>query len=227
MIRAVSLSDSSILVVVPVFNGERSILQLYSTLRQINIRQLLVVDDGSFDATAQILNDNEIPHLSHDTNLGKGAAIKSGAKWAIKNNFHWILTLDADQQHPPSSIPVFMERMRERVILIGQRTDLKSMPLPRVFSNTFTSLLLSIRTNNLLRDSQRGFRLIPLSIFKDVTFKQNGFQFESELLIKASYADYTIEHVNIPTVYGLEKSAMRNIYDTVKFGAMYFNSFIW
>ena len=193
----------------------------------MGIRQLLVIDDGSLDATAQILNDNGIPHLSHETNLGKGGAIKSGAKWAIENNFHWILTLDADQQHPPSSIPVFMERMKEGVILIGQRTDLKSMPLLRVFSNTFTSLLLSIRTNHLLRDSQCGFRLIPLALLKEVTFKQNGFQFESELLIKASYADYTIEHINIPTVYGSEKSAMRNIYDTIKFAAMYFNSFIW
>ena len=193
----------------------------------MGIRQLLVIDDGSLDATAQILNDNGIPHLSHETNLGKGAAIKSGAKWAIENNFHWILTLDADQQHPPSSIPVFMERMKEGVILIGQRTDLKSMPLLRVFSNTFTSLLLSISTNHLLRDSQCGFRLIPLSLLKEVTFKQNGFQFESELLIKASYADYTIKHINIPTVYGSEKSAMRNIYDTIKFAAMYFNSFIW
>ena len=78
----------------------------------MGIRQLLVIDDGSLDATAQILSDNGIPHLSHETNLGKGAAIKSGAKWAIENNFHWILTLDADQQHPPSSIPVFMERMK-------------------------------------------------------------------------------------------------------------------
>ena len=117
--------------------------------------------------------------------------------------------------------------MKEGVILIGQRTDLKSMPLLRVFSNTFTSLLLSIRTNHLLRDSQCGFRLIPLSLLKEVTFKQNGFQFESELLIKASYADYTIKHINISTVYGSEKSAMRNIYDTIKFAAMYFNSFIW
>ena len=193
----------------------------------MGIRQLLVIDDGSLDATAQILNDNGIPHLSHETNLGKGASIKSGAKWAIENNFHWILTLDADQQHPPSSIPVFMERMKEGVILIGQRTDLKSMPLLRVFSNTFTSLLLSIRTNHLLRDSQCGFRLIPLSLLKEVTFKQNGFQFESELLIKASYSDYTIEHVNIPTVYGLEKSAMRNIRDTLKFAAMYFKCYLW
>ena len=91
------------------FNGEQSILQLHAALTRIDIQHLLVIDDGSLDATAQILNDNGIPHLSHETNLGKGAAIKSGAKWAIENNFHWILTLDADQQHPPSSIPVFIE----------------------------------------------------------------------------------------------------------------------
>ncbi len=209
------------------FNGEQSILQLHAALTRIDIQHLLVIDDGSLDATAQILNDNGIPHLSHETNLGKGAAIKSGAKWAIENNFHWILTLDADQQHPPSSIPVFIEGMKAKVILIGQRTDLKSMPLLRILSNKFTSLLLSIRTNSSLRDSQCGFRLIPLSLFEKIEFQQNGFQFESELLIKASMSGYSIEHVKIPTVYGLEKSAMRNIRDTLKFAAMYFKCYLW
>ena len=221
------MSDSSLLVVVPVFNGEQSILQLHAALTRIDIQHLLVIDDGSLDATAQILNDNGIPHLSHETNLGKGAAIKSGAKWAIENNFHWILTLDADQQHPPSSIPVFIERMKSKVILTGQRSDLKSMPLLRILSNKFTSLLLSIRTNSSLRDSQCGFRLIPLSLFEKIEFQQNGFQFESELLIKASMSGYSIEHVKIPTVYGLEKSAMRNIRDTLKFAAMYFKCYLW
>ena len=209
------------------FNGEQSILQLHAALTRIDIQHLLVIDDGSLDATAQILNDNGIPHLSHETNLGKGAAIRSGAKWAIENNFHWILTLDADQQHPPSSIPVFIERMKAKVILIGQRSDLKSMPLLRILSNKFTSLLLSIRTNSSLRDSQCGFRLIPLSLFEKIEFQQNGFQFESELLIKASMSGYSIEHVKIPTVYGLEKSAMRNIRDTLKFAAMYFKCYLW
>ena len=209
------------------FNGEQSILQLYAALTRIHIQHLLVIDDGSLDATAQILNDNGIPHLSHETNLGKGAAIKSGAKWAIENNFHWILTLDADQQHPPSSIPVFIERMKSKVILTGQRSDLKSMPLLRILSNKFTSLLLSIRTNSSLRDSQCGFRLIPLSLFEKIEFQQNGFQFESELLIKASMSGYSIEHVKIPTVYGLEKSAIRNIRDTLKFAAMYFKCYLW
>ena len=209
------------------FNGEQSILQLHAALTRIDIQQILVIDDGSLDATAQILNDNGIPHLSHETNLGKGAAIRSGAKWGIENNFHWILTLDADQQHPPSSIPVFIERMKSKVILTGQRSDLKSMPLLRILSNKFTSLLLSIRTNSSLRDSQCGFRLIPLSLFEKIEFQQNGFQFESELLIKASMSGYSIEHVKIPTVYGLEKSAMRNIRDTLKFAAMYFKCYLW
>ena len=221
------MSDSSILVVVPVFNGEQSILKLHAAFIETNIRHFLFIDDGSLDATAQILNDNGIPHLSHESNLGKGAAIRSGVNWAIENNFHWILTLDADQQHPPSSIPAFMKRKKDGVILTGHRTDLKSMPLSRVFSNRSTSFLLSIRTNRCLRDSQCGFRLIPLSLFEKIEFQQNGFQFESELLIKASMSGYSIEHVKIPTVYGLEKSAMRNIRDTLKFAAMYFKCYLW
>ena len=97
----------------------------------------------------------------------------------------------------------------------------------RRFSNKLTSLLLSIRSNIPLRDSQCGFRLIPVQLFTEIKLFQNGFQFESEILIKAAISGYRVNHVEIPTLYGPEKSAMRNFGDTIKFVAMYCHSFLW
>jgi len=221
------LPNSSTLIVIPVFNGAATLPQLIQKLSQMGISEILFVNDGSEDDTAQILINNSINYVSHPMNLGKGAAIKTASAWAIKRGYKWILTLDADLQHPPDSIPLFLKTCTDNTVLVGNRRDLSSMPISRRFSNKLTSLLLSIRSNIPLRDSQCGFRLIPIRLFTEVKLFQNGFQFESEILIKAAISGYRVNHVEIPTLYGPEKSAMRNFRDTVKFAAMYCHSFLW
>tara|TARA_B100001123_G_C15206373_1_gene985434 strand:- start:715 stop:1314 length:600 start_codon:yes stop_codon:yes gene_type:complete len=196
-------------------------------LSQAGISNIFFVNDGSEDDTAQILTNNSINYVSHTRNLGKGAAIKTAASWAIRREYEWILTLDADLQHPLTSIPLFLNARGDNTVVVGSRRNLASMPFNRRFSNKFTSLLLSIRSNTLLSDSQCGFRLIPLKLFTQIKFFQNGFQFESEMLIKAALSGYRVDHVEIPTIYGTEKSAIRNFKDTVKFSTMYCHSFVW
>ncbi len=217
----------STLVAIPVFNGAATLPRLLTEITNEGVKDILVVNDGSDDETAQLLTEQKVTHESHPLNLGKGAAVKTAGEWAAQRGYDWILTLDADLQHPPGSIPLFLEAHEENTIVVGERLNLSPMPLARRFSNKITSLLLSIRTSVSLRDSQCGFRLIPLKLFSETRFFQNGFQFESEMLIKASLAGYRINHVEIPTLYGDEKSAMRNFRDTVKFAAMYLHSFLW
>lgn len=223
----IPLNNARILVVIPAYNGARTISRLLKNLSRQNINQVFVVNDGSADETSRILLEHSVQHVTHEYNLGKGTAIKTAAKWAVKRGYDWILTMDADLQHPPASVVDFIQNRDLNTIVIGDRRDLSPMPLMRRFSNRLTSLLLSIRANRLLRDSQCGFRLLPVQIFQECSFSYSGFQFESEVLIKAIGAGYKIEHIDIPTVYGDEESAMRNFKDTVKFAAMYFHSFIW
>lgn len=221
------MSNSSTLILVPVYNGVDTLPSLLSKLAEVPDCDLHVVDDGSTDGTVEFLMKSDYSHSLHTRNRGKGAAIRTGAQCAIAHSYLWILTIDADLQHPPNSIPYVLVKREKRTIAIGHRANLSPMPLFRILSNRFTSLLLSIRTNTLLRDSQCGFRLIPVKLFEEIDLSENGFQLESELLIKASLAGYRIEHVEIPTIYGTEKSAMRNFRDTTKFAAMYFKSFLW
>tara|TARA_B100000029_G_scaffold516622_1_gene631888 strand:+ start:230 stop:904 length:675 start_codon:yes stop_codon:yes gene_type:complete len=219
--------DSSILILIPTFNGIKTLPRLLEDLKNLNYTNIHVVDDGSKDGTGKFLRDSEFSFSLHKRNLGKGAAILTGAKWAIMNKYNWILTIDADLQHSPAMISKFLEFKDEKTMVLGSRKDLTPMPLIRRFSNKFSSLLLSIRSNNLIEDSQCGFRLIPAKLFMSFNFLCKGFQFESEILIKAIMAGYRIIHVEIPTIYKNEISSMKNIKDTIKFAKMYFHSFLW
>lgn len=219
--------NSSTLILIPVFNGLDSLPKLLSQLKDYSDCFIHIVDDGSQDGTSDFLLNSDFSYSSHPVNLGKGQAILTGVKWAIEHKYGWILTIDADLQHPPDFIPHLLEKKHPETIVVASRSHLGSMPLTRRLSNGLTSLLLSIRSNHRLLDSQCGFRLIPSKLFQQVKLVYRGFQLESELLIKAVMAGYDVTHVSIPTVYGKEKSAMNNIRDTIKFAAMYVHSFLW
>ena len=216
-----------LLIVVPVFNAEMHLQEFCDELQSYAQADILFIDDGSTDDTQNVLQQIGINYLAHNENLGKGRALRTGMNYAAKFNYRYILTLDGDLQHPPEQIPKFIQESSKDVIVIGHRSDYSNMPLHRRFSNLITSLLISIRTGRHIMDSQCGFRLYPMDSIQKIDFIEDGFQFESEILIKAILRGYGVSHVEIPTIYGTEKSSMRNIRDTVKFVAMYFRSFFW
>lgn len=151
----------------------------------------------------------------------------TGLDYAYSNGYDYVITMDADLQHPPEVVRHFLHEMHPQTVVLGWRNDYPRMPLLRQLSNRITSLLLSLRTGVKINDSQCGLRAFPARIISELTFTHGGFQFESEFLIKSIIAGYRVRHVKIPTVYADEKSAMRNIRDSVKFIAMYFRSFLW
>ena len=221
------MPKESCLIVVPVFNGEEVIPQFLERLSDQFKENLLFVNDGSTDSTDSVLQSKDVKYISHERNEGKGRAIRTGVGYAVQKGFDYVLTIDTDLQHPPECIKDFLLTVSENTVSIGMRTDYSKMPMKRRFSNFSTSLLLTIRTGKLIKDSQCGFRLFPVKIFDRLNFVEDGFQFESEFLIKAGLLGYDINHISIPTIYGGENSAMRNISDTLKFIAMYFKSFFW
>ena len=217
----------SYLVIIPVYNSETTILPLLKRLSVARVNNFLFVNDGSTDNTGRLLTEQSLNQLAHRENRGKGAALMTGINYAIDNGCDYVVTMDADLQHPPEFIGHLVNETRQKAVILGWRKDYSRMPLLRILSNRITSLLLSLRTGVKINDSQCGMRAFPAKIISELTFTQHGFQFESEFLIKSIMAGYEILHVPIATIYANEKSAMRNIRDTVKFIAMYFRSFLW
>lgn len=149
-------------------------------------------------------------------NKGKGFALRVGFDECLRRNFSIIVTLDADLQHDPEFIPLLLKKTETFDIVIGNRlNDVKLMPYHRRFSNRITSFMLSKKTGIKIYDSQSGFRAYTADVLKNVNTIMNGFEAESEILVKAIRDNFTVGFADIPTIYGNEKSKMRT-YPAIK-----------
>lgn len=189
--------------------------------RSVGDLQVIVVDDGSIDNTAEIAHLVGATALRHDKNCGKGTALQTGFDFLKKQaQVEFILTLDADLQHQPEDIQKFFitQQHTGADIVIGWRERAGTkMPLHRILSNTLTSALVSLKTGMKIRDSQCGFRLIRKRVLENIQLESHGYEAETELLIKAARLKFKIEFVPVNTVYGNEKSYMTHWVTTMNF----------
>lgn len=218
-------------ILVPVYNGGKYVEPFLNAIPDGYTSLLTFVDDGSEDDTRKKLQAHNVHVLAHENNRGKGAALLTGFNFAANHEYKAILTIDIDLQHPPNVIPdlleLFWKNYTNRAIILGNRWNRKSMPIQRQVSNFLTSLLLTVRTNMIIRDSQCGFRIIPIEVIRQLEIKNTGFQMESELLIKATLNGTKITHFPIHTIYDHQTSAMQPILDTVRFTRLWLGSFFW
>jgi len=189
---------------------------------------VVVVDDGSEPA---IPPADFAPWtiLRHAENRGKGAALKTGLRYGWKQGFDFAVTLDADGQHPPELVRSILSGLRPGTLTLGRRRrKLGEMPWPRIISNTLTSLILSLRTGKRIHDSQVGFRAYPLRPEWYWQSPENGFQYESAVLLRAARIGLLFDWVDIPTRYSSKGiSHIRHVSDTLNFIRLIASSFLW
>ena len=127
-------------------------------------------------------------------------------------------------QHNPDEIPSLVYELNNFDIVIGNRlNNLVNMPLDRRMSNKITSFLLSMKTGQKIIDSQCGFRAYRSEVIKNIKTVKNGFEAESEIIIKASRKGYKIGFTDISTIYGNEESKMTPVKTTFNFIKVLFN----
>ncbi len=201
---------NKICAVIPFYNEERITEIIPQVLNYVDT--VIAVDDGSTCIYfPRNYFDDRVILIVHPKNLGKGAAIKSGALESIKRNFDVTVTLDADFQHPPEYIPNFVSALKDFDIVIGNRLeDVSGMPLHRILSNKTTSFFLSLKTGVKIKDSQCGFRAFKTACLNKIMPEFYGFESESEMIVNAAKKNLKIGFVKIPTIYGDEKSKMKS-----------------
>ncbi len=193
-------------ICIPAYNAKESLALLWGELGSIVCAdQVLVVDDGSDDATGTWCARTHVPCIAHAHNRGKGAALATGFSYLVEKGYRWVLTLDADGQHPVADIPRFTQQVQQRpssAIIIGARKKLGSgMPLPRIMSNTLTSIALSFITRRWIPDSQCGFRMYAAAFLEKITIESQRFEVETETILKAHDAGMSLAFVPVQTVY--------------------------
>ena len=219
---------NDVAVIIPAYNAGAVLGQVLSqTLTIIPPQQVIVINDGSTDATGECAEQYRVSVIRHQENRGKGAALKSGFKAVLaRPEIQAVITMDADGQHGPNHLPEFIRVFRKSSVdlIIGCR-QLRWPPMPffRIMSNRITSALVSRRLGIRIPDSQSGFRLHSRRLLQHVKLQTDGYEMESELLIQAASAGMRIDFIPIATIYSGQQSHIHGWRDIRRFIQMWFN----
>ena len=216
-----------ICVLIPAYNEAKTIQSLVEEVRKY-IPDVLVIDDGSIDKTAPLAESAQAKVCYQPINRGKGAILRQGFEEALRQGFDWVLTMDADGQHSPQDIPVFLEKTQQGTagMVIGNRlNDRGEMPAVRWVTNHLMSFLISRLVHQEIPDTQCGFRLIHRDILQKVQLESARFDIESELVIQTVKSGFKITSVPIRSIYDGQTSQIRPIKDTIRFIRLLCRSF--
>ena len=191
---------------IPANNEEKNIAKIISKLKKIT-DSIIVCDDGSSDLTGQIARELGATTITHEKNLGYGAAIRSLFLKSKELDSDVLVTFDADGQHRIDDIGLVLEpiKVNEADIVIGSRFLDKiseSMPNYRKIGIKMITQVTNISIKEKLTDSQSGFRAYGKKALKEITPSDNGMGVSTEILIKASNLKLKIAEIPIKVNYG-------------------------
>ncbi|PIZ04684.1 MAG: glycosyltransferase family 2 protein [Gammaproteobacteria bacterium CG_4_10_14_0_8_um_filter_38_16] len=198
--------DNAIAVLIPAYNEVQTIEQIVNAC-SCYTQRLIVVDDGSTDGTASLLQHTAATVVSHKKNLGKGAALLAGFRIAVAQCAGGVITIDADGQHNPADLPHFLSLISsspDTLIIGARRLAAQAAPKKRLYANKIADFFISLAAQKRLYDTQSGYRYYPISFLKKYltnTEKEKHFAFESDILISAVKAGVPIAYVNIESCY--------------------------
>ena len=209
-----------ILVIIPALNAERTLPQVVVDARS-QLEPVLVIDDGSRDATSAVARAQGATVIRHEVNRGKGGALKTGFAWALENGYDGVITLDADGQHLPSEIPKFIrERESDGAdLIIGGRAHLFGQMLPRRrTANRFSAWCIARCSGVRITDSQSGFRYYSKKLISGMKLRTDGFDMESEVIVRAGRNGFPIVTIPIELgfVDGIATSHYKPLKDTLR-----------
>lgn len=191
-------------IVLPTYNNAATLGKVLTDVLAYNM-PVIVVNDGSTDSTAEVLQQYpQVRILTHPCNKGKGIALQTGLKAASTSGFRYAITIDSDGQHYADDIPSFLEAIREYPdsLLIGARNlTAENMPGKNTFANRFSNFWFRLETGIRLEDTQSGYRLYPLEKIKGFRFFTSGYEFELEAIVQAAWRGVRVANIPIKVYY--------------------------
>lgn len=208
------MSMTNVWAVVPAYNEERSIRETIVKIGN-HVSNIVVVDDGSTDGTYEAAVSTGAHVLRHLLNLGKGAALKTGCDYAVSSGAQLLVVLDADAQHDPDEIPLFLEKLGGCDIVFGYRKLSGKMPLILRLGNWGISLIISVLYGMSMRDSQSGYRAFSSEAYSKIRWEASDYSMESEMIAKTGRNKLKYTQVPIKTIYS-DKYKGTTIIDGIK-----------
>ena len=200
------MSPLSVAALVPAYQAAAHLGEVLLGLAALEPKpHVLVVDDGSRDATSAVARQFGADVHAFAANRGKGHALLAG--FERLRDFDAVVTLDADGQHPPACLPAFVAAAEAGAdLVLGRRALTSDMPAARRFANRFSSAWCSAIAGQTIADSQCGYRLYRREVLQRTPVAASRYEVETEMAVRAARLGFKLAHVEIPTVYGDEVS---------------------
>lgn len=221
------LNNKKILVVLPAFNAESTLEATYNDIPFDIVDEVLLVDDGSKDATLTVAKQLGVDHIiSHEENRGYGANQKTCYNSALGRKADIIIMLHPDYQYTPKLIYAMSSIIAYDIypVIFGSRILGKGalkggMPLYKFVANRFLTFFQNLIMDHKLSEYHTGYRAFSQEVLRSIDFNSNSndFIFDNEIVSQIIMKGYEIGEVTCPTVYS-EKSSSINFPRSVKYG---------
>ncbi len=207
---AVNVEESRVrlLIAIPVFNEIKYVEHVLGKVLRFH-KDVLLVDDGSTDGTAELLSKrSDIQLIRHDTNQGYGRSLIDAFAFADANGYDWVITMDCDEQHQPESIPDFVREIESdkwdlisgsRYLKPSKRDDLP--PGDRQSINATITATLNELFGLNITDAFCGFKAHRVSAMRRVRLDETGYAFPMQLWPQAVHAGLRITEIPVRLIY--------------------------
>ena len=199
-------------IIVPVFNEEKTIEKVLQTLASLTLpppaggwdKEIIVIDDGSWDNSKKIIEKYEVRLISHEKNFGKGAAIKTALEYAASDA---IIIQDADLEYDPADWSAMLNLFESQncdAVYGSRNLNPKRRGYPHyVLGVALLSGLTNILYGSKLTDVYTCYKLIRTDVLKNLNIKSDGFEFEAEVTAKLLLGNHKI--LEVPISYSPRK----------------------
>src|SRR5918999_881452 len=204
-------------IIIPVFNEAENLAALLDKIHALQIAQaeILVIDDGSVDGSAEIAFNAGANVVRHPYNIGNGAAVKSGIRAAQGRT---LVLMDGDGQHQPEDIPKLLVEAEGYHMIVGERSKGSKLRFHRNAANIFYNLLASYVTRFKVKDLTSGFRVLSRrDALRFIDLLPNTFSYPTTLTLAFLRSGLTIKYVPIRTLYRAGQSKISLLTDGVRF----------
>lgn len=211
------MDKKKVVIIMPAYNVARILQKTVYELPKKDIDEIIAIDDGSSDNTAQVARSLGLTIIRHPQNRGYGAAQKTGYKAAIEHNADIAIMVHGDNQYDPSLVPQFIAKIRDEdfEVVTGTRMVLGDvltggMPLWKYIPNRFLTHLENFVFSTNLTDYHNGYRAYAVSFLKKVPLDllSDKFDFDTDIIIQAAIRKCRIAEIPNPTRYKDENSQM-------------------
>jgi len=209
-------------IIIPAYNEEASIGAVIDRVRKACPEaEVVVVNDGSKDRTAEIVRNCGVKVISNHTNLGKGGATKVGFVHDLNNGINYLAFIDADGTYPPERIPELYDLCKQRGydIAVGSRLIRNNNGMPRIrrLGNKIFADLLTFYSGKRTTDTSTGLRVFNVRLLPVFESLPNGLDFDTSMTTRALFEGLAYTEIPIEYYRRAGTSKLSNFKDGYRF----------